>query len=340
MKHTDKMVSLSSFCSNKKMSIPAYQRGDDCWSKSKQQLLIDSLLRQWSVPKFYVRKSGARLELLDGQQRVTAIKAFIDGTITVSRDCETVVIDDEKFELAGCSFDDMPDEVKTAFMDTQLSVTYFDSCTNREAEDFFLRLQGGSPLNAAEKRRALGGALPKIVSKITDHPFFDHLSFSARRLAHEDVAAKLLLLTMNQQPIKLSATNLTQMYKENVSIKPDNQIFIQMNEVLDYLTHVMDCLEEPSNQLKKTHVIGLYMAIYEIQQMTGTNLDGTEERLCEWWTKFSGQISDPKIANKQIVSYRLHASKATDTEEAITKRSSIIQKQIESFLGLKLKAVA
>lgn len=49
--------------------IPEWQRGE-VWDKTKKQLLIDSVLRGWRLPKFYfVKDEDDGYEVVDGQRQ-------------------------------------------------------------------------------------------------------------------------------------------------------------------------------------------------------------------------------------------------------------------------------
>ena len=56
---------------------PQYQR-TPVWNEGKRQLLIDSILRGYDLPKFYLRVSNPPYdhEVIDGQQRLRAIWDF------------------------------------------------------------------------------------------------------------------------------------------------------------------------------------------------------------------------------------------------------------------------
>lgn len=64
---------------------PKYQRGD-VWKDPKKRLLIDSMLRGYDIPKFYLRKlnTGAHdYEVADGQQRINSIIKFLENRLTL-----------------------------------------------------------------------------------------------------------------------------------------------------------------------------------------------------------------------------------------------------------------
>src|SRR5260370_18183220 len=70
--------------------IPEWQRGG-VWDKGKKQQLIDSILRGWRLPKFYfVQSEGESYEVVDGQQRLTAIYDFFSNELELSESSQTL----------------------------------------------------------------------------------------------------------------------------------------------------------------------------------------------------------------------------------------------------------
>src|ERR1700688_2729249 len=66
--------------------IPDWQR-EEVWSTAKKQELIDSILRNWKLPKFYflkVENEPEEFEVVDGQQRLVAIFGFFDNILPLS----------------------------------------------------------------------------------------------------------------------------------------------------------------------------------------------------------------------------------------------------------------
>ena len=66
---------------------PQYQRGP-VWKLPKKQLLIDSIINRYDIPKIYLRyvgdKSPYKYEVADGQQRLRSIWEFFNDEIIPS----------------------------------------------------------------------------------------------------------------------------------------------------------------------------------------------------------------------------------------------------------------
>ncbi|WP_394708360.1 DUF262 domain-containing protein [uncultured Desulfuromusa sp.] len=66
---------------------PPYQRMGGVWTKEKKQLLIDSILNDYDIPKIYFHlydrekasESGYEHAVIDGRQRLETIWEFVDG---------------------------------------------------------------------------------------------------------------------------------------------------------------------------------------------------------------------------------------------------------------------
>lgn len=66
---------------------PDYQR-PAVWTKAQKQLLIDSILRDFDVPKIYLHeKNNDTYDVIDGQQPIPRIKlaALFTGTFSMSK---------------------------------------------------------------------------------------------------------------------------------------------------------------------------------------------------------------------------------------------------------------
>lgn len=184
---------------------PAYQRQSGVWSLEKQQLLIDSLINGFDVPTIYlheyrapVTKNGKiyRYALVDGKQRLGAIFRFLNNGFALSG--TFVRLKDGKKAAAGKTYDELKTDDPLLASDLQVTSLDVKSIRTNDLElieDMFSRLNEAVPLNAAEKRNALGGPLPPAVREIiAEHFFTVKLPFSNNRYRHMDLAAKFLYL--------------------------------------------------------------------------------------------------------------------------------------------------
>src|SRR4051794_6550036 len=86
---------------------PDFQRGE-VWSRPKQRLLIDSVLRDWYVPPIHlVRLPDNRQVVLDGQQRLRAIDEFVRGRFPA--DGATQPYSRAIDNLGGLRYDELPE---------------------------------------------------------------------------------------------------------------------------------------------------------------------------------------------------------------------------------------
>ena len=76
---------------------PDYQRLSDIWTLDKRQLLLDSILNGFDIPKLYfhkfsppIKKGSATYDyaIVDGKQRLETIWQFIRGKIALADDFE------------------------------------------------------------------------------------------------------------------------------------------------------------------------------------------------------------------------------------------------------------
>ena len=188
---------------------PPYQRQGSVWSQQKQQLLIDSLLNEFDVPKIYLHQFSnpemrdgtlKRWALVDGKQRLEAIFGFLENSFPLGDDFVFIATGD--IGAAGKTYFELTES--HPFLVSTLNATSLDVITMRTddielIEEMFSRLNEAVPLNAAEKRNSIGGPLPKIVRELVEETFFKNkLPFTNRRYRHFDLAAKFLYWTDNR----------------------------------------------------------------------------------------------------------------------------------------------
>jgi len=185
---------------------PAYQRRGDVWTLEKKQLLIDSILNDYDIPKLYFHSISRRQKtseggkfdyaIIDGRQRLQTIWSFIDDQFPL--DPEFVYLSDESVSAGGMTYSQLASvypRLKIRFDSFILPIICLETDDLDVIEDMFSRLNEAVPLSAAEKRNAIGGPMAQCIRDVADHEFFaSKVRFSNRRYQHREVAARLLFI--------------------------------------------------------------------------------------------------------------------------------------------------
>lgn len=204
---------------------PDFQRGE-VWSRGKQQRLIDTILRGWHIPPIHlVASDGIRLDVLDGQQRLTAIRDFAGGAYGVDGGIQPFAPEIEA--LDGLRFDRLPTNVRKNFMRFTIRLLTLHNFQPDEPHELFFRLNQPTNLTEAEKRNAfIGGPRNQIreLAKWAEHHGMsrDTIGFSNSRMAYDDLLARFLV-TLEQANLteKITAQRVTDRYRTNKAFSED-----------------------------------------------------------------------------------------------------------------------
>lgn len=169
-------------------------------------------------PIHLVAKGEGRFDVLDGQQRLTAIRDFKRGLFVVDGFVEPVA--PEFGRLDGLRFAQLPEGIQEEFEAFAVRVFELHDYTPDEPHELFFRLNQPVVLTEAEKRNAFIGAARNQVKELAEWGFDngmtpDRLGFSNARMAHHDLLARFLL-TIEQGKLteKVTALRVTARYRE------------------------------------------------------------------------------------------------------------------------------
>lgn len=175
---------------------PDFQR-QEVWSRPKKRKLIDTILRNWSIPPIHlVRTQGGTLDVLDGQQRLTAMRDFFRNDFSISGLIEP--IDPEIQSLHGKFFRDLDPLARRQIQTFPIRCFTLTDFKPDEPSELFYRLNEPTMLTAGERRNALYGDSRDQLKKLVEHMMHvglnkETLGFSNARLAYDDVLARLLM---------------------------------------------------------------------------------------------------------------------------------------------------
>lgn len=303
---------------------PEYQRSP-VWSRKQKQLLIDTILRNLDIPKFYLRDltdGQYETEVVDGQQRLRAIWGFRKGEFSLAKDADPV----NGVEVSGLSYDNLPEDLKDAFDSYSLDIVILQDCSLEEVEEMFVRLQNGSTLRAAEKRNALPGQMKYFIRKVAQHPLFQHCGFENNRFQFDHVVAQCMLLEKGGEPRNIKNADLEKLYLDNQEFDEESSEAKGLQRVLNFLDKAFP---ESTPELKRYNVISLYLLASML--LSRYVISGYEERLGKWFihfeTKRLADFDKPEDQrDPELVSYQNATSHSTDAIESLEYRQKILSR--------------
>lgn len=302
---------------------PAYQTGPR-WSLSQKQLLIDTILRYYDIPKFYLREvSGSPYEydVVDGQQRLRAIWEFLEDRWPLAKDAEPV----DGQNAAGKYWSQLPAPFRDKkILSYQLSVVVFYNATEDEVEEMFVRLQNGTTLTAAEKRNALPGRMKTFVRDLANHPFFASVGFQDKRYAFQDTAAQMVLLESNSGPCDTRDRDLRKMYQEYREFSVGSRLGKTVRKVLGFLHKAFP---EKTPELTKTSVVPLYLMASRLLQTYP--FSDRHDDLRRWFIEFeqrrrADEEKDVDDRDPDLVIYQERTRQATHDKDSIEFRYRVL----------------
>lgn len=254
-----------------------YQRGA-VWTLDQKKKLIDSILRGYPIPIIYLHKisrsvaglSRDDLEVIDGQQRLNAIYEYWEGAFSLYdpiKDLEKArfpaFIRDQPCPWAGQSFLELDNEFQNQFLDTKLIVAAITSADNNEARDLFVRLQGGSALNAQERRDAWPGGMTEFilrvggkpeVPKYPGHRFFTEIlkmKPGSDRGKTRQLAAQLFMLYQSWKDsgqtklVDINASSINDFYYDNLDFDYNGEEAKRFLDILSKLSDIVGTANLP-----------------------------------------------------------------------------------------------
>jgi len=306
---------------------PDYQR-PSVWSVAQRQLLIDTILRGYDIPKMYWRQTDSnpdRYEVVDGQQRLRTIWGYFDGEFGLPADADPI----NGEAIAGLRVDQLPDDLLIQLQTYNIDVVVMEDSDEDEVREMFLRLQNGTSLKAQEKRNAMPGAMRNYIKELAGHKFFtDSVDFENSRFTHDLVAAQIACLELAGEPTNIKNADLNRMYKQAQDFSESSKEAKAIKRTLNYLA---DIFPHRTPELQRYNVISLYCVVAELQrQYSFSDIVG---KLHDWFIEFETtrreqESIDDESGESEWISYKEKISHSTDAQESIRFRMEFMMKHL------------
>ena len=329
---------------------PSYQRDGGVWTLSVRQLLLDSIINGFDIPKFYFHEfvppeRGFHYAIIDGKQRLQTIWDFMDNRLTLASDF--TVHSDQTVEAGGMTYDELARKYPTqrAIFDAyHLDVVNIRTEGSKDLnaiEDMFSRLNEATPLNAPEKRNAFGGPLPPLIKTTADHRFFrDSVYFKDRRYRHRDLATKALWLQCKGAVVNTKKGDLDGFVKSYRRLAdagaPEasaEQIEALRSETWATLDLMAETFGETDRLLRQVGMITLYFHLYRYIKKGQVGQVGRSE--LEWFEKArdenrrKAEQEDPSEVDQDLTEFDKHSQTPNDAY-ALRIRLHILLRRLRS----------
>ena len=168
------------------------------WASNKKKLLIDSILRDWHIPPLHlVELKDKRCEVLDGQQRLSAIRDFINNKFAIDGSIEPY--SDVIANLDNLRYRDLPRNVKRNVDQFALKIYKIRNYQNGEPNELFHRLNQTVKLTSAETRNSIFGVVRNDISELVKYMEINEvdasiLGFSNSRMSYNDMLCRVAIL--------------------------------------------------------------------------------------------------------------------------------------------------
>lgn len=180
------------------------QRPEGQWNRKQRTDLIDSLLRHYPInPTYAIVEEDGTLSVIDGVQRLSTIRDYIGNVFALSKDMDSVIINNEEKNLSGLKFEKLDEDTKSEILNAELQIYRMTQCTETDIREMFRRQNAGKPLNSKLLRIVKeSDEFSDAVYSLANHPFMNKLMSPAQRKNGTDrdtIVQTFMLVATNQE---------------------------------------------------------------------------------------------------------------------------------------------
>jgi hypothetical protein len=219
-----------------------YQRSDKVWPRAARSFLIETILLGFPMPKFALYQvtdlptRKVIKEVVDGQQRSSAILDFYQNKLRLTRNIETE-------SLKGLTYSKLEPEDQQRFLDYALTIDLFVGSTSDEIREVFRRINSYTvPLSPEEQRHAeFQGKFKWFINRLSrrlDESFSRIGLFGDKQLVRMKDTKLLaeIVHALNNGVQTTSIKALRDLYRDfNASFPDENKIDRQLTQAFDQI---------------------------------------------------------------------------------------------------------
>lgn len=312
---------LTALNSNTLIPRPEFQRRL-VWTNKDKQEFIKTILFGYPFPEIYVAsgdvntKTGESIELLvDGQQRVTAISQYFNGT--------------SDFLLGDIvAYADLCEEKKYAFLEYEVVVRDLGHQTIEEIKHVFTRINSTKySLSAMEIHNArFDGALKKFAETIAQKDFFDqHRIFKTNDIRRMGDVVYCLTIIISILTAYFNRDDELETFLEqyNDEFKHQDRINREIEKVLCFIDSIG--LDSKSRAWKKAELFTLIVEVHRVLFKNKKQLVSKDVNLI--LSRFYAMVDEASSSGeseRKVVEYHRATLQASNDRSNRIRRGEII----------------
>lgn len=292
--------------------VPTYQR-DFIWQENMQSRFIESIFMGVPIQPLFAFEldEDGNLELLDGVQRLSSIKSFVDGNLVLSEL-------EELYLLNGFTFNDLGSARKRKFNNTQLKIYIINENTDEGIRaDIFRRVnEGGKRLEPAEIRKGkfIGNILYDFILNMSNSNEFNNLFSSTKetdklRGEKEELVSRFFALSNNYKKFIHSVKGFMDDYiidaNEDFDESKKEEFKTELINTLSFVEANFPNGFKKSNTAKsiprvrfEAIAVGTNLALRENPNLTITDVKWLESNEFKKWTTSDAANSKSKVVGR------------------------------------------
>lgn len=331
---------ISSMVKNGKINFEHISQRSLVWERARKSNLIESLILSYPVPQVYARrivgeenkKGNSTYFILDGKQRLSTVKEFLNDEFALTKLQPVTYFDDElneevTLDISDKKFSELPDGLKDLLNTVTFSIVYFDNLTKDEEKILFRKLNNGKPLSTKSRTLASAKDIETLLDIGSHKLFQEMLSDKARANKNQAVivAKVLTMLTSKVEEISFASKVFNPAIEEMEILDGEKEL---LNNIFNYIVNTHEELMENKEKdvakklYTETHLISLTPFI---NRSIENNIN--ESMFAEWLISFFKTENDSDVYTE----YMEATSSGVARNASIVARHNALDKSYTEF---------
>lgn len=338
-----------------------YQRGLR-WSPLQKRMFIDSILRGYSIPAFYLHKKktlsvgiqNTHYYIVDGQQRIDAICSYCDGSFELLDPSKKLEFRFPNFfsnyscPWGGKRFSELPKDIQIQLKAHKVVVYEITTNNENEIRDLFIRLQGGTPLTPQDKRDSWPGNFTDFILKVGGkseverwfgYPLFLEVLKAVNESKRRQLAAQVYMLfwtVRNEHRFcDIKSANLDEFYHCQVNFDEDSSDAKRFKKICEVIEGAMI----GSQRVMGHYIIHLFLFV---DSLIGDYVKGWENDLASKLREFDTRQKQAAedVKNRRETENEIYYSEYGQLTRTSSDQANTIRQRHAFFSEVMLKLLS